>query len=63
MTHNDEKDAYRNNTLVANYSQNLSDELKFTSNFRFADTYLQYDKEVDTATATHSEEEDTYNYL
>ena len=59
MTHNDEKDGYKNNSLVANYSQNLSNELKFTSNFRFSDTYKQYDKEVNTSTATHSEAEDS----
>ena len=59
MTHNDEKDGYKNNSLVANYSQNLSNELKFKSNLRFSDTYKQYDKEVDTSTATHNEEEDS----
>ena len=32
--------------------------LNFQSNIRIAETYLQYDKEVDTATADHSEEED-----
>ena len=32
MTHNDEKDGYKNNTLVANYSQKLSDEINFKSN-------------------------------
>ncbi len=58
MMHNDEKDRYRNNTIVGNYSNQLSDNFKFISNIRIADTYLQYDKEVDTATATHSEEED-----
>ncbi len=58
MTHNDEKDRYRNNSLVANYSHGFSDKLKFQSNIRVAETYLQYDKEVDTATATHSEESD-----
>lgn len=59
MTHNDEKDGYKNNSLVANYSQNLSNEIKFNSNLRLSDTYKQYDKEVDTATATHSEEENS----
>tara|TARA_Y100000816_G_scaffold280467_1_gene253857 strand:+ start:568 stop:2502 length:1935 start_codon:yes stop_codon:yes gene_type:complete len=59
MTHNDEKDGYKNNSLVANYSQNLSNELRFKSNLRFSDTYKQYDKEVDTSTATHNEEEDS----
>ena len=61
MTHNDEKDAYRNNSLVANYSRQLSDQMEFKSNIRFADTYSQYDKEVDASTATHSEDADVIN--
>ena len=58
MMHNDEKDRYRNNSLVAKYDYKFTDKLKFKSNLRFADTYLQYDKEVDTSTATHDEEVD-----
>tara|TARA_Y100000590_G_scaffold466262_1_gene641026 strand:+ start:115 stop:2028 length:1914 start_codon:yes stop_codon:yes gene_type:complete len=58
MTHNEEKDRYRNNSLVANYGHEFSDKIKFESNIRIAETYNQYDKEVDTATATHSEEVD-----
>ena len=55
MTHNDEKDAYRNNSLVTNYSHEFSNKIELKSNLRFAETYLQYDKEVDTATAAHNE--------
>ena len=51
MTHNNEKDAYKNNSLVAKYEADLNDRLKFESNFRLRDSYLQYDKELDTATA------------
>ena len=40
------------------YDYIFSDKLKLKSNLRFADTYLQYDKEVDTASATHDEEVD-----
>lgn len=58
MTHNDEKDRYRNNSLVANYGHQFSDKIKFESNIRVAETYNQYDKEIDTATASHSEEVD-----
>ena len=58
MTHNDEKDRYRNNSLIAKYDYIFSNKLKFKSNLRFAETYLQYDKEVDTASATHDEEVD-----
>ena len=58
MTHNDEKDRYRNNALVANYAHKFSDKIKFESNLRVAETYSQYDKELDTATADHSEELD-----
>ena len=58
MRHNDEKDAYRNNSLVTKYETNLSKKLKFETNLRYRDSYLQYDKELNTATADHSEEED-----
>ena len=58
MTHNDEKDRYRNNSLVANYAHKFSDKIKFESNLRVGETYTQYDKELDTATADHSEELD-----
>lgn len=58
MMHNNEKDRYRNNSIIGKYSYDFTDKLKFQSNLRFADTYLQYDKEVDTATATHDEEVD-----
>ncbi len=59
MTHNDEKDGYKNNSLVANYSRELPNNFKIKSNLRFSDTYKQYDKEVDTASAAHNEEEDS----
>ena len=58
MSHNDESDRYRNNSLVGNYSRDFSEQLKFESNIRVAETYLQYDKEVDGATITHNEEAD-----
>jgi len=43
MDDNDEKDRYRNNTIVANYGHKFSDKIKFESNLRLADTFLQYD--------------------
>ena len=43
MNDNDEKDRYRNNTIVANYGHKFSDQIKFESNLRFTDTFLQYD--------------------
>ena len=58
LTHNDEKDRYRNNTIVANYVRKFSDKIKFESNLRVAETYSQYDKEVHTSSADHSEELD-----
>ena len=48
MEDNDEKDRYRNSTLVANYGHKFSDKIKFESNLRFADTFLQYDTEDKT---------------
>lgn len=58
MIHNDEKDRYRNNSIIAKYDYKFSDKLKFKSNLRYADTYLQYDKVINTETATHDEEVD-----
>ena len=59
MTHNDEKDRYRNNSLVANYGHKFSDKIKFKSNIRIAETYNQYDAENNNpANKTHSEEVD-----
>ena len=59
MTHNDEKDRYRNNSLVANYGHQFSDQIKFQSNIRVAETYLQYDAEDNTpADKSHAEEAD-----
>ena len=43
MTHNDEKDRYRNNGLIASYGNKFSDKLELQSNLRVAETYLQYD--------------------
>jgi len=59
MIHNDEKDRYRNNSLVGNYGRKISEKIKFKSNIRIAETYNQYDAEDDTpAGKTHSEEVD-----
>ena len=59
MTHNDEKDRYRNNSLVANYGRQLSDKIEFESNLRIAETYLQYDAEDNNpADKSHAEEVD-----
>ncbi len=58
MTHNEEKDRYRNNSFVGNFDRKINDKLKLKSNIRIAETYLQYDKEINTATTTHSEEAD-----
>jgi len=59
MTHNDEKDRYRNNSLVANYGHQFSDKIEFQSNIRIAETYNQYDAEDNTpAGKAHSEEVD-----
>ncbi len=58
MTHNDEKDGYKNNSLTANYGKILSDNLNFKSNLRLTETNKQYDKEITSSSATHNEEED-----
>ena len=59
MMHNDEKDRYRNNSLVANYGHKFSDKIKFKSNLRIAETYLQFDEEnPSTSSRLHNDEED-----
>ena len=58
MTHNNEEDRYRNNSLIAKFEYEFNDDINFFSNIRLADTYLQYDKELNIPTATHSEEVD-----
>ena len=46
MMHNDEKDRYRNNSIIASYNYNFLDNFELNSNYRIADTYLQYDAAV-----------------
>ena len=43
MSHNDEDDAYKNHTLIANYGYKISDKIGFTTNYRFANARLEYD--------------------
>ena len=47
MNNNDERDGYKNNTLVANYGYKFTDKLNLENNLRFANGYLQYDTEDD----------------
>ncbi len=63
MSHNDEKDAYKNNSFLLKLNNQMNDHLEFDGTVRLRDTYLQYDKVIDTATATHSEEENGRHYL
>ena len=58
MRHNDEKDRYRNNTLVAHYSYIFSDKFEVSNNARVAETYLQYDAVACCSGFDHSEEAD-----
>lgn len=57
MTHNEEKDAYRNTSFYGNYNKIISKNIELQGTTRFVDTYLQYDKEINTPSATHNEEE------
>ena len=64
IDHNSEKDRYRNNGLVASFSNKFSDTLELQSNARVAETYLQYDAVCVSnlfgcsSTRDHSEEAD-----
>ena len=48
MTHNDENDAYRNNSLIANFGHQFSNKISFKGNTRIAETYLEYDSPTKT---------------
>ena len=63
MSHNEEKDAYRNNSFLGKFDNQFNDSLEIAGTVRLRDTYLQYDKVVDTATAAHNEEENGRHYL
>jgi vitamin B12 transporter len=64
MDHNTEEDRYRNNGLVASFSNKFSDTLEVQTNVRVAETYLQYDAICVSSlfgcspTRSHSEEVD-----
>ena len=63
MTHNNEKDRYRNNGLIASFNNKFSNTLELESNVRVAETYLQYDHpqiegSFGCSTCDHSEEVD-----
>ena len=64
IDHNNEKDRYRNNGLVASFSNKFADTLELQSNTRVSETYLQYDSVCVSdafgcsATRDHSEEAD-----
>jgi len=47
MDNNEDKDGYKNNTLVVNYGYKLNDKLKLENNIRIIDGYLQYDTLAD----------------
>ena len=50
MDTNDESDAYRNNTLIANYGYKINDKLKTEYNLKYTGGYFQYDTK---APSTH----------
>ena len=49
MNDNDEKDEYKNNSVVGNVSYKLTDNFQLLNSFRIADIYYEYD-EVNKAT-------------
>lgn len=63
MTHNNEKDAYKNNLLFTNFKKSLPNNFQLNGIINLSKTYLQYDKEINTLTTTHSEEEKTLQSL
>ena len=49
MNDNDEKDEYKNNSVIGNVSYKLTDDFQLVNSFRIADIYYEYD-EVNKAT-------------
>ena len=43
MTDNTERDEYKNNGIVGNFSYNLNDTLKIENSFRYSDSFFEYD--------------------
>jgi vitamin B12 transporter len=58
MTHNDEKDRYRNNSLSASYGYFFSDQFEVNNRLRISENYLQYDAVSSISNYDHSEESD-----
>lgn len=58
MVHNDEKDRYRNNSLVASYGYTFSDQFEINNKLRVSENYLQYDATSATSGYDNSEEVD-----
>ena len=48
MDNNEEDDAYKNDTLVANYGYKFSDKFKIENSFRLTNGYVEYDTEADS---------------
>ena len=63
MKTNDEKDDYRNNSLLANYGYKFNDKLKLENSFRFTDGYLQYDTKGNVTNVRKDSDEQQQNEL
>lgn len=63
MKTNDEKDGYRNNSLLANYGYKFNDKLKLENSFRFTDGYLQYDTKGNVTHVRKDSDEQQQNEL
>ena len=58
MRHNNEKDRYRNNSIVANYGYAFNEKFEINNNLRVSETYLQYDAVSAISGYDNSEEAD-----
>jgi len=57
MDNNEDKDGYKNNTLVVNYGYKFNDKLKLENNIRIIDGYLQYDTLADKNISSEDSDE------
>ena len=61
MTDNDEADSYHNDTFVGNYGYKINDKLKFESNARLINSFLNYDAVDSSTNPTNDDNNQNWN--
>lgn len=61
MTDNDEEDAYHNDTFVGNYGYKINNKLKFESNARLINSFLNYDSNDSSTNPNNNDNNQNWN--